>query len=522
MRIVKITFLCLLLPSYLIAQNDGSYINKYINELKEKSTVPELNKEAMYADIDTLVAIMERCNPQYLVRKKVTGYDIIEEIKAQRKEVKNCNTALDFSLLLEKILSYTLDLHCYSAGMEVFMYQFSLFKRDIAANDITKADFGINFHYRDNIGQQYPPLINLIYVQGKYYLKNTTTFFNGVDSIVLPFGTEIFTFNQKPIADIQPTFRKWYSRWDYDKNWYYYSTLYVTSPQNSIGFNIDNTIKEYDFEKITKTLGDYRIDGYHVKWFAQDSVIYMTVPQMIYNKRWLKQLKSELLNYKKNPVQSVIIDIRGNDGGNDKVWEEVLGMISKISIKFPSYFISTTDKEVLKRAQPLGQNYLPQKECSKRVIECIDPNYQFRVFSEETNVIKSHTRNLGYTGTIYLLVDEGIYSSAGALSSLCTKNDRIKTIGMPTGMLLGRGINPSVFILPNSRLIFKMELLLDAAGVSKAEDFYHDQISYPVTPSIEYYKYWYDPARSYTIDEKTMYECDEVFIKALEIIKSQK
>jgi len=92
---------------------------------------------------------------------------------------------------------------------------------------------------------------------------------------------------------------------------------------------------------------------------------------------------------------------------------------------------------------------------------------------------------------------------------------------MPTGKLLGRGATPSVFILPNSRFIFSMELLLDAAGVTKAEDFYHDHIDYPVTPSIEYYKYWYDPNRPYVIDEKAMYEHDEVFLKALEIIKTQ-
>jgi hypothetical protein len=120
------------------------------------------------------------------------------------------------------------------------------------------------------------------------------------------------------------------------------------------------------------------------------------------------------------------------------------------------------------------------------------------------------------------LVNEDIFSSAGSLTSLSTKNDRIKTIGMPTGRILGSGANPSVFILPNSRLIFTMELLLDASGVSKAEDFYHDHIDYSVTPSIDYYRYWYDPNRSYTINEKAMRMYDEVFINVLEIIKSLK
>ena len=93
---------------------------------------------------------------------------------------------------------------------------------------------------------------------------------------------------------------------------------------------------------------------------------------------------------------------------------------------------------------------------------------------------------------------------------------------MPTGKIGGQGVAASAFVLPHSRFIFTLDLFLDASTVSKAEDFYHDHINYPIIPSIEYYKYWYDPNRPYEIDEKAMYKYDEVFIKAIEIIKSRK
>ena len=522
MKFAKLTFFFLLLSFCATAQRATSSdaIRAYINELKEKYPVPELSKTEMYADFDTLVSIMEYCNPQYLVRKKVTGYNMIEEMEAQRKHVETCNNTLDFIKILYKVLSLSLDPHCTDAGSEVWHYK-SIYKKDIEINAITEADYGINFNYRDDVFRKYTPFINLLYIQGKYCIKNNTTFINNIDSVVIPAGTEILAFNQQPIADIQSNVRNWYSRWDKDKNRYYHSMLYVTNSQNSISFSINNIVKECEFEKYSQTRNDLSMNGYQVKWLDKDSIIYIVIPEMNYVKKWLKQLKTNLLHYKKKSIKAVIVDIRGNYGGSDQVWVEVLEMVSKTAMEFPSYLISNTDKEVIKRIQPSEITLLLEKEDSKIVFECIDPNYQFRVFEKGTDSTVNSKRNLGYEGIIYLLVDEDVYSSAGAFSSLCTKNDSIKTIGMSTGKFLGGVTTPNIFILPHSRLIFRMELLLDAAGVSKAEDFYQDQINYPVTPSIEYYKYWHNPIRSYTIDEKAMYEHDEVFLKALEIIKSK-
>ena len=511
-----------LLLSCCISYRDGSDIRIYINDLKEKNPVPELNKIQMYADFDTLISIMERCNPQYLLRKKVTGYDMLTEMKAQRIHIENCDNTLDFIKLVKKVTSLSLDPHCSAGGSLVWHYQKSFFKKDIEINEITKEDFGINFHYEHDIFRKYLPMINLIYIQGKYFLKHTTTFFNGEDSVSLPVGTEIVTFNQQPVEDIQNTVRDWYSCWDYQNNRYYHPMLYIINTQNYIGFNLNNdTITEYLFDKFSQIKNNTYKKGYLVKWLEKDSIIYITIPEMQYVKDWLKQLKSELLHYKKKPVQSVIIDIRGNWGGNDQVWEDVLGMVCKTSIEFPSCFITTMDSEVIKRTVPLNIEPIIEKENQKRIFECIDSQFTFRVRTEYMDTIKNHKRNLGYKGVIYILVDEDVYSSAGAFKSLNTKTNRIKTIGMPTGKVLGRGLNPSVFVLPNSRFIFRMELVLDAAGTSKAEDFYHDHIDYKIIPSIEYYKYWHAFDRLYTIDEKAMYEYDEVFIKALEIIKAQ-
>ena len=96
------TLIIVLLMTSCRSYSGSDAINQHIKEIKEKYPVPELSKKEMYADFDTLVSIMERCNPQYLVRKQVTGYDLVAEIKDQREQIENCENTMDFIKLLKK------------------------------------------------------------------------------------------------------------------------------------------------------------------------------------------------------------------------------------------------------------------------------------------------------------------------------------------------------------------------------------------------------------------------------------
>ena len=484
----------------------GDAIDAYINGLKEKYPILELSKAEMYADFDTLVSIMERCNPQYLVRKKVTSYDMIAEMKARRPQVENCNKTSEFIKLLDNVLSLSLDEHCVFAR-SVWFYKRNIYKKDIKINKIKEKDFGINFNYEAILDSCYQPDINLIYLNGQYFLKNTTTFFNGNDTITISSGTEIFSFNNQNIVSYLNSLKRRGSRWNFNEKKHYNSELPINDTENNIVFNINNVKKNVLFNKFIQQ--ERKRNEFQLNWFAADSVLYLKIPAMSYYPKIMQQFKENILEYKSKPVKSVIIDIRGNGGGNDKVWLELLSVISKKSIEYQYCHIYNDDKDVFKRYSP---------KTKKRIkYDFVDFFYQFRVFEEEKYTIKSSSKNLGYDGIIYLLVDEDIYSSSLAFASLSTKTNQIKTIGMYTGKIGGEGATPSVFILPNSRLIFIMELILDATNVSKAEDFYHDHVDYPVIPSINYYKYWYAPNKPYEIDEEAMYEHDEVFKKALEL-----
>jgi len=514
----------------VLGQND---INIEITRLKKQTSIPKLSKAQMYADFDTLVSIIKRCNPQYLVRKKITGYDMISEMSEKRNLIEECKNSKQFIELLRKTLFLALDEHC-GLGSNVWHYRYNIYANDVKINNITDKEFGINFHYRDEIFYNWPPEINFIYTQDKYFLKNKTVFYNKSDSLVLSLGTEIVSFNNQLINEYLSAIRTIGSQWDFKNHKYYNSTLYVKNPKNRIGFYKDNNYNEFRFTNFLQEEIKWNASSeeFRLHWFDKDSVLYFRIPKMslidipallkfkeivpeFEIPEWKLHFEENVLSFASKPIKSIIIDIRGNEGGNDAAWKYFLmGLILKKPITYPFYLITCDDKDVFLRYPP---------EADKKVaFDFIDFNYQFCVFEEEIDTLRPSSNNLGFEGKIYLLVDKDCYSSALGFASLNSKTEKIKTVGMPTGKIGGQGVAASAFILPHSKLIFTLHLFLDASCVSKAEDFYHDQVSYPVLPSLEYYKYWYNPNRSYTIDEQAMYKYDEVFLKALEVVKAVK
>jgi len=532
MKRLKITILVFIFINCnisLIGQNDFDLI---IKNLKKQYSVPKLNKAQMYADFDTLISIVKRCNPQYLIRKEVTGYDMIADMNEQRGLIERCKNAKNFVELLRKTLFLTLDEHC-GFGRLVYWFRSDIYANEVSVNKITDKEFGINFHYRDDIFNVYPQEIYFIYDRGKYFLQNRTVLYRKNDSVILPSGTEIISYNNQPINNYLSSIKTIGSRWDFDNNCYYNSTLAVYGKKNSIGFHNNGIYLEFQFTDFIQEEVEWNSssDEYLIHWFEKDSILYFRIPTMqtinipelmkmkeyfpeFTIPEWKLNFEKNVLSYRSKPIKSIIIDIRGNEGGNDLAWKELLlGLIIGTPIEYYFCLITCDDNDVFLRYPP---------DTNKKITFDFAPSYQFCVFEEEIDTIKPSLNNLGYEGTIYLLVDEECYSSALGFASLNTKTERIKTVGMPTGKIGGQGVAASVFLLPHSKFIFTLHLFLDASSVRKTEDFYHNQVTYPVIPSIEYYKYWYNPKRSNIIDAKTMYERDEVFIKALEIIKAEK
>lgn len=223
-------------------------------------------------------------------------------------------------------------------------------------------------------------------------------------------------------------------------------------------------------------------------------------------------LKNEILQHSKEVIKSVVIDIRGNYGGNDETWISILSFLSNNPFYFKSS-LALRDQPTIRERYPMATDSI--------TFPLLGTEFNFLILENIIDTIFPNKENLNYNGNIYLLVDQDIFSSAGSFSSLNKSNSRIITIGTPTGRYVGRGINPDVFILPNSRLIFTLELALDFSNIMEGKDFFHDNVDIQVSPSINYVKYYYNPNKNPKIDENEMYQNDDFFRKAIDVIRSE-
>jgi len=175
-------------------------------------------------------------------------------------------------------------------------------------------------------------------------------------------------------------------------------------------------------------------------------------------------LKKSMREIKRNNIQNLIIDIRGNGGGNSEYVHKTLKSFATEPFRQYEKMEVTNDK---------GFDFL--EYTNKRRIY----NLVYRHFSKEQNgtYIWKYFRGLkkthypskkAYKGNVYLLCDGATFSAATTLAALAHYHKRATIIGEETG---GNYyvINASDFIevtLPNTKIILRIPVVKITKAVS--------------------------------------------------------
>lgn len=143
---------------------------------------------------------------------------------------------------------------------------------------------------------------------------------------------------------------------------------------------------------------------------------------------------------KARAVQKVVIDIRGNTGGNSSVGSTLLKYLTRKPIK--TYRGDTKISEETSK-------WFPNREIG----EVVRGTAGVREFPYESRLTDEQANNVPvFEGQVHALVDSGVYSSAEWLAAELAANDLATLIGEPTG---GGGSRPGEqlsFELPNTGL----------------------------------------------------------------------
>ncbi|MEY8304629.1 S41 family peptidase [Anaerosalibacter bizertensis] len=169
----------------------------------------------------------------------------------------------------------------------------------------------------------------------------------------------------------------------------------------------------------------------------------------------LKFLK-EVKNYPK-----LIIDIRGNGGGNPNYWEfNIVQPLIKEPLSVSYYMFA--------RGSEYSKEFYKARSLKLKAVSKLDGNLVKQFPEEVKSDFKYYTifnekikpkNTIGFNGKVYLLVDKDVFSAAEQFASFSKETEFATLVGEKTG---GDGIteNPIFFSLPNSGLVISFASVL--------------------------------------------------------------
>ncbi len=167
--------------------------------------------------------------------------------------------------------------------------------------------------------------------------------------------------------------------------------------------------------------------------------------------------------------KNLIIDIQGNDGGSTEYWmENIVPFLIKDSIQYPLIYAFKNSKRLRKFKPNYFKNTILYEQINLPNMpkELKNGSYLFR--NEQISI--HSTTQKKYEGTIYLLVDNKVFSSSEALAYFCKATGFAIVAGEKTSGD-GVGTDPLLITLPNSGIVIRFtgEMGLNPDGSANDE-----------------------------------------------------
>lgn len=160
----------------------------------------------------------------------------------------------------------------------------------------------------------------------------------------------------------------------------------------------------------------------------------------------------------KHLYKALVIDIRGNSGGNMEYWQKFLLpklLKSQKEVSNHLFFKDSQRAKIILADETLNIEKVSNVDLSAIKLEHSEDLKKFDYYIRNTIVVNpdESDKNNAYEGKIFLLVDKNVFSAAEGFASFM-KNSKVATlVGQDTG---GDGITLGVIndVMPNSGFVF--------------------------------------------------------------------
>lgn len=448
----------------------------------QAQSLPTLSSAAMYADFDTLYATISRVNTHEFVRKKLNRYSMLDSIRAVRNEIAQVQTTADFFWLINKALTYCQDAHT----SVLRQWAYSAIHRLDSVRLQTKIEDTAWIGAYNQLRRQRLNAIKLHlpirYIQGQYFVLEDFSF----EGQKIKKGAELIRFNQeRPEIFIQHHLGYVENlHWDFTKQWFFKDHFYqanhfdLTTPLTFVfrqgRHNIQIILSLEDQIEIEKNIQGSLPEKPFITFFAKQGILYLRMPVMKDGDFYLRKLDSLIRKINSEAIKKIVWDIRGNPGGSDGVWWDVL----KILVDQP---IVRSIKLGLNPANPYRYRF--ETRGFEDFENAFIPKGNYQCLISESDTLFPDEASWHYHRKIFILQDENCFSAAGSLLAMCQFSEQLVNVGNSTGKFAGFGVMPWVYILPHSKILYWTEPIQDLTNLQKPEDIFQNKVKIPVQRS---------------------------------------
>jgi len=521
MRYIIQLFFVFILCSHLLYCQQDDYVQQIIDKHFSEIKIPVLSKSEMYADFDTLSYLLKNVYPFYYIKSQLNSTNYDEKITELRNQISTIQQTDDFIWILNKTINLFCDGHLYIPHWQTLnsyhklenMYDIKFSPENIVCT------YKYHLLTRDSLQVKVKLGMKFKYSDGKYY--NVRAFkYNGQ---IYPEGILLKSIDGIPIDTFVNRFYPSMLGAAYDyKHKKYFAEYFAVSP-DFINKNTRFIIFEDNKKNILQDTFHTNIlllEGLSKKqqqqnnstvFTIQDSILYVRMPNMFGNDDFYIQEIQKL--YNKNYIKKIVIDIRGNPGGSDMVWMNVLSHIISDTIRQNvAIYAQNTDKRI--RAYLEKRNKLINKTDSIQTEYLSLLNSEFIKIYKEEEKIFPHENSIRFNGKIVIIQDENTFSAAGSLVTIAKGKDNIISVGYRINDIGGRGLGPLLFQLPHTNMLIVMPFVIDYSDVNKMSDFFKCIPNVECEQSISTFLKNYYSISPYLLESLLTDEC---FLKAISL-----
>lgn len=317
------------------------------------------------------------------------------------------------------------------------------------------------------------PIYNLpiMYHEGEYYFSHKCK----IDKTIIPKKSKILKIDNSLVNDfINKNKTQWSLYYDISKKTFYPEHLFnsqiskranvsllLESPKN--GKLVQVAINNKSVVNIDNEFALILGFKNKVKYFQKENILYIRY----FSFDWEPPIE-ELKKYQIKKIDKLIVDVRGNSGGNDLQWIQLMNSILK-NIKPIEKPLIIAKKGTISEKLSKQEDYVSELSDDSHsvyrndILDYIKPTKEF--LSTMDTAIQSflykEDLNLNYTGKIYCLTDQISFSASLSFASLKYYLDDFILIGNSSPYYGGFSSTPMLFMLPESKLVFRVTCNFD-------------------------------------------------------------